>query len=59
MYVVWCQRSANSILGAAAAPMKSNGKVVEFPTLEDARAEAERLNRETTSRNVSYSALDW
>lgn len=55
-FYVMAYRSAASALGAAAAPVKEGGAVRYFDRIEEARAEAARLNRETASPNVHYVA---
>lgn len=48
-------RSSLSIFGAAQAWLKDiNGQVIEFETVEQAIAEAGRLNRELSTSNVNY-----
>jgi hypothetical protein len=56
MFVVMAYRSSTSALGYAAAPCKSEGKVLLFATLEEAEAQASLWNDKIKSKNVRYRA---
>lgn len=50
-------RSPLSVAGPGRAPLKGrDGRPLPFATYEDALAEAKRLNRETRSPHVHYTA---
>lgn len=55
-FYIMAHRSSASVMGAASAPMRDNGAVRYFATIEAAREEAARLNRECASPNVHYVA---
>lgn len=58
-YVVMCYRSSSSIMGYAEAPMKSNGQIKFFSSLEEARKIAQELEAKKKSQNVHYAAKEW
>jgi hypothetical protein len=57
-FAVLARRSGASVFGAAAAICKDiNGKEIHYQTMEEAEAEAARLNEWVKSANVRYSAV--
>jgi ATP-dependent Clp protease adapter protein ClpS len=54
-YTIQAHRTGGSICGAASAPLKSNGSVVVFETVEAAEAECKQLNQKCNSANVYYT----
>ena len=51
MWRVWC-RVSGGVTGTRESYLKSDGKLAEFPTFEEANARAEELNK---SMNHEYS----
>ena len=54
-YIIWAQRDAHSIFGAANNPVVRNGSLLYFDDKAHARAECDRLNAHTGSPHVRYS----
>jgi hypothetical protein len=54
---VWCTRTDMSVFGPAGAWLKSCGEVREFPTLDQAKMEADRLNARRVP-NCYYVAVE-
>jgi hypothetical protein len=55
-FAILAERSAASPLGAATAWLKSNGAVILFDAMDEARAAADAMNCRCTSGNVHYAA---
>lgn len=56
-YGITAHRLASSFMGRGSAPLKGrDGRAQLFATLDQARAEADRLNRSTASPHVHYTA---
>lgn len=57
-FAVLARRSGASVFGAAAAICKgTDGREIHYGTMEEAEAEAARLNERVRSPNVRYSAV--
>ena len=54
-YIVWVERSAESIFGAASNPVNRNGAILFFDDEGRARAECDRLNAHSRASHVRYS----
>jgi hypothetical protein len=54
-FVVWVQRSAGGIFGAASHPVNQNGVLLAFNDEQDARCECDRLNAYSGNPHVSYT----
>ena len=57
-YRIIAHRSAASIFGAASAPVKVNGEILEFADRTEAEAECARINRSRVSYNVDYTVQE-
>lgn len=58
VYGVWAVRSAASVFGAAQAWCKSDGRPLEFDTLQEAEAYAKECNESISTSNVHYYAKE-
>ena len=58
VYGVWAVRSAASVFGAAQAWCKSDGRPLEFDTLQEAEAYAKECNENISTSNVHYYAKE-
>jgi hypothetical protein len=54
-FMIWANRSADSLFGAASSPVIRNGAFLCFESEARARAETDRLNARSGGTNVSYS----
>ena len=54
-FVVWANRSAESVFGPASNPVRLNGALLCFRTEAQAQAERDRLNSRSSSSHVRYS----
>jgi hypothetical protein len=54
-FMVWAQRSPDSIFGGASNPVVRNGVFLCFQNEEKARAESDRLNARSGGSHVHYS----
>ena len=54
-FVVWVDRSAESIFGAASNPVNRNGAILCFDDEGHARAECDRLNARSGASYMRYS----
>jgi hypothetical protein len=54
-FIVWVDRSAASIFGAASNPVNRNGAILCFDDEEHARAECDRLNARSGASYMRYS----
>lgn len=54
MYGILCIRTGGSVLGAAEAYAKQDGKRMEFESKAEAEIVAQRYNDNVMSRNVHY-----
>jgi hypothetical protein len=54
-FVVWVDRSPESIFGAASNPVNRNGALLLFDEEEPARAECDRLNSRSSTSYLRYS----
>ena len=54
-FVVWVERSPQSIFGAASNPVNRNGALLLFDEEEPARAECDRLNARSSNSYMRYS----
>jgi hypothetical protein len=55
VFVVWANRSAESVFGPASNPVRLNGALLCFKAEAKARAERDRLNSRSSSSHVRYS----
>ena len=53
-YIIWAQRDANSVFGAATNPVIRNGALLCFEDETDAHVECDRLNVRTGNPHVRY-----
>lgn len=56
MYRILCDRWPSRELGAGLTWLKKDGRIVEFPTMEEAAAKAKDLAEHATMTNVKYTA---
>jgi len=54
-FIVWVDRSAESIFGAASNPVNRNGAILCFDDEEHARAECDRLNAHSGASYMRYN----
>ena len=54
-FVVWVDRSPQSIFGAASNPVNRNGALLLFDEEEPARSECDRLNARSNNSYMRYS----
>jgi hypothetical protein len=54
-FIVWVERSAESIFGAASNPVNRNGAILFFDDEDRARAECDRLNAHSIASHMRYS----
>jgi hypothetical protein len=54
-YIIWAQRDAHSLFGAANNPVIRNGSLLSFNDEARARAECDRLNAKMGEPHVRYS----
>jgi hypothetical protein len=54
-FIVWAQRSAKSVFGAASNPVKRNGRFLLYHDEKSARLECDRLNAGAGGSHVHYS----
>jgi hypothetical protein len=54
-FVVWVDRSAKSIFGAASNPVNRNGTLLCFEDEERARVECDQLNAHSSASHMRYS----
>jgi hypothetical protein len=59
MYRILCDRSPARELGAGLTWLKKDGRVVEFPTMEEAGEKAKELNESSTKTTVKYTAKEY
>lgn len=58
-FVIIAHRSRNSVCGFGEAPLKDSLGIMFFNTEEQAREEANKMNKECQSPNVRYSVSEW
>ena len=58
-YRILCIRSGASQFGAATAWAKDNGGILEYATLDEAKAQALKWNGSRVSGNVTYAAKEY
>jgi len=56
MYRILCDRSPSRELGAGLRWLKKDGQIVEFSTMDQARAKAKDLTENATVINEKYAA---
>lgn len=54
-FIVWVDRSAESIFGAASNPVNRNGAILIFDDEQSARAECDRLNAKASTSHMRYT----
>ncbi len=54
-YVIWAQRDAHSVFGAAANPVVRDGSLLSFNDKARAHEECDRLNAHMGNPHVRYS----
>jgi hypothetical protein len=59
MYRILCDRSPARELGSGLTWLKKDGRIVEFPTMEEAGAKAKELNEGVTVAKVKYTAKEY
>jgi len=58
MYRILCERPARE-LGAGLTWLKQDGKIIEFPTMEEAGAKAKELSKNIPVTKVKYTAKNY
>ena len=59
MYRILCDRSPARELGSGLTWLKKDGRILEFPTMEEAGAKAKELNEGRTTKTVKYTAKEY
>jgi hypothetical protein len=59
MYRILCDRSPARELGSGLTWLKQDGRIVEFPTMEEAGEKAKELNESRPMNAVKYTAKEF
>jgi hypothetical protein len=54
-FLVWVDRSRQSIFGPASNPVNRNGALLQFDEEDRARSECDRLNARSSNSHMHYS----